>query len=141
MKNYALYTIAIAVVMLVSGFVYYFAAPLNWSAAETILNIHLWLGVLFVFYLLYTLPKHIKTAKLRANSSSFVNLSYFMVALLIVLFVSGLAHFIPYLSYFFKPLYYRFETYDFISNIHLIIAVFFTLLFVLHLSFKHKDNR
>ncbi|BCD68708.1 hypothetical protein NitYY0918_C1625 [Nitratiruptor sp. YY09-18] len=64
-----------------------------------------------------------------------------MLALLIVLFVSGLAHFIPYLSYFFKPIYYRFETYDFISNIHLIIAVFFTLLFVLHLSFKHKDNR
>lgn len=141
MKNFSLYTIAITIVLLLSGFAYYFAAPLNWGAAELILDFHLWIGVLFSVYLIYAIPKHIKSCKTRANRTVFIKLSYLMMLIFTATLLSGLAHFIPYISYFIKPIYYRFETYDVISNIHLICASILTILFILHLSIKHKGNR
>ena len=141
MKNFYLYTIALSVVLLVSGFTYYFLAPFNWGAGELVMNFHLWIGVLFTIYLIYAVPKHIKEAKERTNRLDFIRLSYLMMFFFGVTLVSGLAHFIPYISYYFTPVYYQFETYDALSNIHLISVSILTVFFVLHLSIKHKETK
>lgn len=141
MKRFYLYSIAVTVAMLISGFTYYFLAPQNWGAGELVLNFHLWIGVLFTIYLIYAVPKHIKETKERTNRTGFIRLSYLMMFFFGLTIVSGLAHFIPYVSYYFTPIYYQFETYDIISNIHLISASILTVLFTLHLSIKHKETR
>ena len=141
MKNFYLFTITLTVVLLVSGFTYYFLAPQNWGAGEFVLHFHLWVGVLFSFYLIYAIPMHIKETKKRASSAVFIKLSYAMMIFFGITLISGLAHFIPYISYNFSPIYYQFETYDAISTIHLISASVLTLLFALHLSIKHKENK
>ena len=141
MKRFYLYSITVTVAMLISGFTYYFLAPRNWGAGELVLNFHLWIGVLFTIYLIYAVPKHIKEAKERTNRTGFIRLSYLMMFFFGLTLVSGLAHFLPYISYYFTPIYYQFETYDVISNIHLISASILTLLFVSHLSIKHKETK
>lgn len=141
MKNFHLYTIALTVIMIISGFAYYFLAPQNWGAGELVLDFHLWVGVAFTIYLLFAIPKHIKKSAKKVSSTTFTKLSYLVLLFFGVVLVSGLAHFIPYISYFFKPIYYQFETYDLISTIHLFSAVILTLLFMLHLSTNHKESK
>ena len=141
MKHFYLYTIAATVALLVSGFAYYFLAPQNWGAGELVLDFHLWVGAFFAVYLSFAIPKHIKEAKVRASRPVFVTLSYLMLLFFGATLISGLAHFIPYLSYYFTPVYYQFETYDLISNIHLVSVSLLILLFVLHLSIKHKESK
>ena len=141
MKNFSLCTIAVTVVMLTSGFSYYFLAPLNWGAGELVLDFHLWLGALFTIYLLYAVPVHIKKAQPKANNPSFVKLSYAMLVFFIVTLLTGLAHFIPYVSYYFTPVYYQFETYDLISSTHLAVATILIFLFATHLLIKHKEDK
>jgi hypothetical protein len=139
MKHFAHILVALTTCLLASGFVYYFLAPLNWGAGELIMHFHLWIGLLFALYLGYAIPKHIKSKKAKCNRKVFVYISYLLSGVFFITIASGLMHFIPYISYFFQPLYYRFETYDLISFIHLVSAVVVTLLFVVHLYYNKKE--
>jgi len=141
MKNFTLYTISLTLILFVSGVAYYFLAPFNWGAGELVMHFHLWVGVGFTLYLMYAIPKHIKSAKAKATNAKFTKLSYGMLAVFALTLLSGLLHFFPYISYFVKkPFYYRFETYQLISNIHFILAILLIVLFILHLSLKHRNN-
>lgn len=141
MKNYALITISAILVLLMSGFSYYFLAPQNWGAGELILNFHLWFGLIFFFYIAYTIRLHIKEKKDIKCDKKFTIFAYLLLFAFTSVTISGLVHFVPYLSYFFKPIYYRFETYDFISTLHLISATVLLILLASHLSIKIKGRK
>jgi amino acid transporter len=141
MKFFAYIIISATVLLLASGFMYYFLAPLNWGAGEIIMHIHLWLGLFFSFYLLFGIPKHRKDNSSKVKHKNFNILSYLLMGAMFLLLLSGILHFIPYISYFFTPVYYQFNTYELISKIHLICAIFVSLLFVLHLSINFKKAK
>ncbi|GEM_PF-4517039 len=141
MKYFALISVAVTTCLLASGFAYYFLAPLNWGAGELVMHFHLWIGLFFALYLGYAVPKHIKSNKAKCNRPLFVNTAYLLLWIFLITLASGLVHFIPYVSYFFTPVYYRFETYDLISLIHLAAAVGVTLLFIIHLSMVKKERK
>jgi thiosulfate reductase cytochrome b subunit len=141
MRFFAHITISTTILLLASGFVYYFLAPLNWGAGEVIMHIHLWLGLFFSIYLLFGIPKHIKDNYSKVKYKKFNILSYLLMGGIFLLLLSGILHFIPYISYFFTPIYYQFDTYELISKIHLICAIFVSLFFVLHLSMNFKKAK
>jgi len=140
MKNFANLILIVTTCLLLSGFAYYFFAPLNWGAGELILHFHLWVGFIFTIYFIGAIVKHIKNHKNSCNNSKFVKVAYLLLGFYSILLLSGLAHFIPYISYIFNPLYYRFETYDLLSNIHLIFAIVVTIFLILHLIIKPKED-
>ena len=140
MKQFALFTISATLLLIASGYVYYFLAPLNWGAGEIIMHIHLWLGVLFSFYLVFAIPLHVKDNNSKVKRKDFKLLSYVLMASIGFTLFSGILHFIPYISYFFTPIYYQFDTYDNISKIHLVFATLTSILFLLHLSLHYKKG-
>ena len=138
MKSFVPITLVSTILLITSGFVYYLFASYNWGAGEIFMHIHLWLGLFFSFYLIYAIPKHIKsnTSKVKLNNFKFV--SYSLMGFLSIVLFSGILHFIPYFSYFFTPIYYQFDTYELISKVHLTFASLVSIFFIVHLSLHFK---
>jgi hypothetical protein len=142
MKYFAQTTLSTTAILAISGFVYYLLAPLNWGAGEYIMHFHLWLGIGFVFYFIFNITKHIKQNSIKIQNNMFKKVAYILLAIFSITLISGFLHFIPYISYFFTPIYYRFETYDFISNIHLGSSILLIALFFIHiLLMPSKENK
>jgi len=141
MKLFVPITLVSSILLITSGFVYYLFASYNWGAGEIFMHIHLWLGLFFSFYLVYAIPKHIKNniSKVKLNNFKFV--SYSLMGFMFIVLFSGILHFIPYFSYFFTPIYYQFDTYNFISKVHLIFASLVSIFLTIHLSLHFKKAK
>ncbi len=116
-----------------SGLSYYLFASFNWGAGEIVMHIHLWFGFFFAIYILLSVPKHYKNNKAKCKDKVFIYVSYLLVGTLGISLISGLVHFVPYISYFIQPIYYQFETYDIVSLIHLLSAILTSVLLIRHL--------
>ena len=127
-------------ILAITGFVYYFFAPLNWGAGEYIMHFHLWFGIVFMLYFAFNILKHVKTNINKITNPAFKYVAYTLLTLFSLTLLSGFLHFIPYVSYFSKPLYYRFETYDLFSTIHLICAISSIILLAMHLIISPKEK-
>ena len=141
MKNFPLISIVALTILTISGFVYYFLASFHWGVGEFIIHFHLWLGALFMLYLFFTLPKHIKNNHLKIQNKKFKLFSYLIMISTCITLITGFIHFIPYLSYFIYPVYYKFEFYDVLSKTHMISVIVLLTLFVGHLVFNFEENR
>ena len=142
MKYFAQTTLTTTAILAISGFVYYLFAPYNWGAGEYIMHFHLWLGVGFALYFIFNIIKHIKQNNIKIQNKIFKKVAYILLTIFSTTLVSGLLHFFPYISYFFTPIYYQFETYDFISMIHLSSSILLIGLFFFHiLLMPSKDNK
>ena len=142
MRYFANIVLSATTILAITGLIYYFLAPLNWGAGEYIMHLHLWLGFVFMGYFIFNIPKHIQTNIKKINNPMFKYVAYSLLTAFTITLISGFLHFIPYVSYFFKPVYYRFETYDFISFIHLISAVLVIVLVISHILLSPlKDKK
>ena len=142
MKKFAQISLSTTVILAVSGFVYYFLAPYNWGAGEYIMHFHLWTGFLFLCYFFFNIIRHIKENNIKIKNKIFKRVAYGLLIIFSTTLISGFLHFIPYISYFITPIFYQFETYDLISNIHLYSSILLIILFISHiLILPKKDNK
>ena len=140
MKIFASLVLTITAVLFITGFAYYLFAPYNWGAGEIILHVHLWIGAIYFAYVIFAIANHVKTHyRGCANSNAFKMRSYALLLFYLFALISGFTHFIPYISYFFKPIYYEFETYDMLSNIHLYASILAIIFLATHILFKPKE--
>ena len=140
-RVYGHVVVSATLLLLISGLAYYFAAPLNWGAGEAVLLGHMYVGVAFALYMILALPIHYRTHVQRIRNRAFLANSWSLTLLLLLVVLSGAAHFLPYLSYFTdKVFYYRFETYDLLSAIHLLSAAAMGAALIMHLNLSYSKD-
>lgn len=140
MRHFALISVAVTTIMMISGFVYFSLASFNWGAGEIIMHVHLWLGLFFTLYLCCAVPLHIRNNRSKIKNLNFSRYSYVFGGVFSIVLLTGITHFVPYISYFFSPIYYQFETYEWVSFVHMVSAVMLAGFFVLHLTLNFKER-
>jgi hypothetical protein len=131
-------TVALFGLSLVSGLYLYLLADLNWNVGQMVLAVHIGLGVLMIVMLAAWLRQHLTTSIKKARNRLFFWSAWLFLGLFTAILLTGLLQTLPFFLYLIDIVwFYKFETYDLIGTVHLILA-FITLIGLgLHLGLPH----
>lgn len=115
-----------------------FFAGWNWNAGETVLLLHIILGLVFAAVFLSWIGVHVLRGLPKSQRLSFTWLSWLLLATYVLVLVTGLVMIIPSASFFAGWIWFwRFETTHLLTLVHLWSALAAAGGLVAHLYLRH----
>lgn len=126
--------------LLGTGLYIEFLAARNWNAGEVVLLVHIALGLPFTALFLSWIAGHVARGLPKSRRSGFTWLSWLLLAKYLVVIVTGLMMVLPTLLYLGGGIWFwRFETTDVLTFLHLWVALAAAAGLVAHLALRHWE--